>query len=571
MKPLAILLGAALLIVGATPHPASAVWPGDPTVSVPLCTEGSNQQSVASVSDGAGGAIVAWGDSRNGASDIYAQRISITGEVLWTANGVPVAVAVNSQDTPMLVSDGAGGAIVVWSDTRDNTYEANIYAQRLTPEGAPLWTVNGVRLVPSVWAQQQPTVAADGAGGAFVAWSDQRGGTCTSCTFWEIVGQHIEADGSLVWGGYGLPICNAPSGQYVPSICPDDSGGAIVAWDDGRNASADIYAQRITDSGAVLWAANGVPVCSHLISQHVPVVAPDDSGGAIVAWEDYSGYGGATLLYAQRITRSGSLRWPARGVPLTSSDRRQTAARIVKDGASGAIVAWRDQRAGNADIYAQRVDSAGAIRWGAGGLGLCTNTGDQQDVSIARDDEGGAIFTWFDWRVGNYDIYAQRVSAAGAALWPADGLAVCAQGATQQGAVVVPGGGSGAVVAWRDHRNGNTDIFAQRIDEHGDLDGVVPLDVPGEAAVAFALGPVRPNPSRGGALTVHFALAGPEAASLELLDIAGRRIVAREVGSLGAGRHALDLGAGRHLAPGIYLVRLCQGAGVRVTRAAVLE
>jgi hypothetical protein len=94
--------------------------------------------------------------------------------------------------------------------------------------------------------------------------------------------------------------------------------------------------------------------------------------------------------------------------------------------------------------------------------------------------------------------------------------------------------------------------------------------VPGEASVAFALDPVRPNPTRGGVLTVHFTLPTDAPASLELLDVAGRRIATREVGSLGAGPHTLDLIQGKRLAPGLYLVRLTQGANTRTTRVAVL-
>ena len=68
---------------------------------------------------------------------------------------------------------------------------------------------------------------------------------------------------------------------------------------------------------------------------------------------------------------------------------------------------------------------------------------------------------------------------------------------------------------------------------------------------------------------LHAAECG--AASLELLDVAGRRIAAHEVGSLGAGPHTLDLGQDTRLAPGLYLVRLTQGANTRVTRVAVLR
>lgn len=89
--------------------------------------------------------------------------------------------------------------------------------------------------------------------------------------------------------------------------------------------------------------------------------------------------------------------------------------------------------------------------------------------------------------------------------------------------------------------------------------------------VELVLRAVGPNPTRGGALTVCFTLPSGTAASLELLDVAGRRIAAREVGSLGAGQHTLDLGEGQHLAPGLYLVRLTQGANTRVKRVVVLK
>ena len=97
------------------------------------------------------------------------------------------------------------------------------------------------------------------------------------------------------------------------------------------------------------------------------------------------------------------------------------------------------------------------------------------------------------------------------------------------------------------------------------------MSVPGETSHALSLDPVRPNPLRTGVLTVHFALPSGSAASLELLDLAGRRIATREVGSLGAGQHSLGLGEGCRLAPGLYLVCLRQGTNMRVTRVVELK
>ena len=56
--------------------PALAAWPDDPLVNVPVSLAAGEKYDVFAVSDGAGGAIVAWEDERGGDADIYVQRIS---------------------------------------------------------------------------------------------------------------------------------------------------------------------------------------------------------------------------------------------------------------------------------------------------------------------------------------------------------------------------------------------------------------------------------------------------------------------------------------------------------------
>lgn len=85
--------------------------------------------------------------------------------------------------------------------------------------------------------------------------------------------------------------------------------------------------------------------------------------------------------------------------------------------------------------------------------------------------------------------------------------------------------------------------------------GEVWVDVPSTQQFGLA-GFVR-NPADG-APAVAFTLPVAAPARLELLDVSGRRVWSREVGGLGIGRHEVAVGAG--LAPGIYLVRLTQGA-----------
>ena len=81
---------------------------------------------------------------------------------------------------------------------------------------------------------------------------------------------------------------------------------------------------------------------------------------------------------------------------------------------------------------------------------------------------------------------------------------------------------------------------------------------------------VRPNPTSR-EVWVSFTLPQGGPARLSLIDIGGRRVRAREVGSLGPGKHLLDLGAGLHLPTGVYVVRLEQGGKVETSRVSVVR
>jgi hypothetical protein len=88
-------------------------------------------------------------------------------------------------------------------------------------------------------------------------------------------------------------------------------------------------------------------------------------------------------------------------------------------------------------------------------------------------------------------------------------------------------------------------------------------------AVAFAS--LRPNPSRGRA-AIAFTLPTAGAVSLEVLDIAGRRVRSRQLDGLAAGEHVVSLGAGEPaLPPGVYLLRIGHDGKSSVSRFCVVN
>ncbi len=130
----ALIIALLISILGV---PWVQAWSSDPTENTAVCTASNNQRYPAIVSDGSGGTIITWTDSRSGSNyDIYAQRVDPSGVPQWTANGVAVCTAFDDQYDPVIVSDGAGGAIITWTDYRSGTSE-DIYAQRVNPRAYP--------------------------------------------------------------------------------------------------------------------------------------------------------------------------------------------------------------------------------------------------------------------------------------------------------------------------------------------------------------------------------------------------------------------------------------------------
>ena len=445
------------------PGVAAAQWLTDGT---PICQAAGTQAIPFMTSDGAGGFVIAWYDDRNDTGDIFAQKIDANGTVLWTDGGVPVCLAVGTQGSPSVIADGSGGVILVWSDFRASN--ADVYAQRLDADGNPLWTTDGVALCTAGGNQTinfRGPLASDGAGGAIVAWTDFR--TLTA----RIYAQRIDAAGTPLWAADGVEVSTSAGGPQVDVVTiSDGTGGAMMVWSDRRlmQNNYDIYAQRVNFLGVPQWlvgTTNAVPVCAIFGPQSFPVIAPDGAGGFIAAWKDYRSMN--YDIYVQRVSSAGVLQWYAIGMPACTDPNDQSDVVIAEDESGGALLAWHDERPvadASYDIYAQKINSLGNGLWLGNGAPICTNAMRQEEPKIVRDGFGGAFVAWFDQRDGvDWDVYAQHVSSIGNRFWTLDGVPASAPDGDQIVTALVPDGANGAIAAWYDDRDGNYDIYALRL------------------------------------------------------------------------------------------------------------
>lgn len=185
----------------------------------------------------------------------------------------------------------------------------------------------------------------------------------------------------------------------------------------------------------------------------------------------------AALLMGWCISNLAFAQWTSdrnANTPVCTAAGDQTLDRtysaIVSDGASGAIIVWTDNRNGNWDIYAQRLDAKGTALWRENGAAVCLAPNDQSAVTAAGDGAGGVTIAWVDERTDYGDIYAQRLDACGQPQWTANDVAVAVASWAQQRPNIVGDGVGGVILAWMDPRNSQTteaDIYIQRLTAGG--------------------------------------------------------------------------------------------------------
>jgi hypothetical protein len=369
---------------------------------VGICTADGHQGQISLVADGTGGALVAWLDWRSVDPGIYIQRVNAAGVPQWAADGVRLSMVSTNVYEPALLPDGSGGAIAAWH--REGDAENGIYLQKIDNTGMVQWSAGGNLISDNLVNQESPVVVTDGAGGAIVVWDYYRAGS-----LWDIYAQRVDGSGVIQWSPFGDAVCSIDYYQQNVMCISDRAGGFIAVWQDARSElSWDIYAQRMDGSGQLLWYYSGLPVCTASEDQLNPRLVSDDDGGAIIIWNDVRH--GTYDVFAQRVSAPGACLWATDGVALSTESGDQYDPQLDRDGEGGAIVTWMDlQSAVSYDIYAQRVSSSGVLHWPSIGMPVSIVPSHLYYPSIVMDGDGGAIIAWQDNRSYNYDIYCQRI------------------------------------------------------------------------------------------------------------------------------------------------------------------
>ena len=453
---------AVLLLFASASDGQTLYWPRS---GAPVVRAQGLQRNPLCISDGNGGACVAWEDVGAGATRIALQRLDVTGARLWDTSGVAVTQGSGSKSLGNLVADGGGGVFVCWWEKR-GTQDYDVYAQHLDGAGTVRWTAGGVQVTAAPGDQLLCDIADDTHGGVFLCWEDRR-----SSGDADVYAQHLNASGLPQWEANGRNLSATAGDQLFPSMIADASGGVIVVWTDKRH-DEDVFAQRLDFLGNAMWGAGGMAVTNLPSVQTRPRIVSAGQSQSLVFWEDRRD-GASSDIWYQKLGADGKPLFPVNGAPLTKGKNNQTNLDVTADGLGGAIAAWTDFRGGSvADIYARRVDANGYAAWkiggadSANGLAVCTSADTQELPCVLPDGQGGAFFAWQDKRNGaDLDLYMQAFYQNSTMRYPANGAILVRAENSQLGVRGISSAPGTFICVWSDGRSadGSADIYAQRI------------------------------------------------------------------------------------------------------------
>ena len=350
--------------------------------------QANNQQEFQRIRpDGKGGAFIAWEDGRSNIHKYpYVQRINKEGKFLWQTNGIKA-----SDRGGLFISinpDNRNGLLLGWS----TVYDA--YVQRLDGFGNRMWGDSGVQVTnrPGSVRSNDVEIISDGAGGAIVAWSEGE------YPQEQIYAQRVDSLGKICWSKNGILLSGTTLEEHrLVALISDLKGGAIINWNNrfiGYAQKIDKYGNILWDAGGIKLDSSGTGGGKRItpdgkggvfIGQGLKIHHIDSAGNKL--WEGGRNYfdtlgttnsaqvtaglagvynfaDAQTNILAQWIDINGNIRFGTKGIEVAPNRTRvyQGWPSATTDGKSGALVCWESlSQELYVRIYVAKIDTAGVV------------------------------------------------------------------------------------------------------------------------------------------------------------------------------------------------------------------
>ncbi|MCC6660847.1 MAG: EF-hand domain-containing protein [Phycisphaerales bacterium] len=258
--------------------------------------------------------------------------------------------------------------------------------------------------------QNQAKIAATTGGGVYISWFDNSAGG------YDVYLQRLSAGGVEQFPHNGVLVADRSfSSTQDYGLAVDGAGNALLAYRDDRAGGTQVGCNMVAPDGTLLWGPLGRVLTGTTDFIASPHVCATSDGFVVVAWTQGSG----TMV--QKLDSGGNPVW-ASPVAITPASGSYTATDVIP-GDNGSVIVGL-VKGTQRNLHAQKIKSDGTVGWAAP-LVVFDGSAVQFGYFPAPkpDGTGGAVFAWYETG-GTRNVYAQHVSAAGAEVFPHNGVAV---------------------------------------------------------------------------------------------------------------------------------------------------
>jgi hypothetical protein len=381
--------------------------------------------------------------------------------------------ATYSETVPISAPGLNGSTYISWFQGNANgSYDAML--QLLDINGYPLWsTPLVVSNNPQSSALYNSDFTSDNTGNAIMAFQDIRNGDLQTVIY------KVDASGNFVWGSNGIALhdMNATF-EAAPKIAVFNNDDVVVGWSASASSNKWIAWQIISASGISMFSSPQIidsPTVN--FSRVNPVVTSANSFNLVYVQETGSFPGLTSLIFCQQYNQNGIAQWPA-AIQISSYGLGFVAIPyVVADNTGGCYIGFNSGTPGAPainDAFIQRVNPAGVTMFGADGAELSALNGNHKflkDMFLnPLDAKVYCVLKITDSGQNGAGVYAQAVDASGLMQFTANAMEIVPISTTSPcEAFTIDNAGNGCVITYTEGGFNSQVIKAHKLNYSGTL------------------------------------------------------------------------------------------------------
>lgn len=362
--------------------------------------------------DKEGNAILAFQDIRDGSeiNNVYAYKISSSGEFLWGDDGILVSLQGQMNASPKVCVTAVNNVIIAYMS--DNS----VFFQKYAPDGQALWTKKFEET--STTNYTWPQLMAVGEDDFIMKYFEDSGPFYSPDRY--VYVQRYDTNGEGVWA-QPAPVSTAGSisaWTQIFSMKNDGNDGVFISWHDGRTSDWNSYSylQYVDANGQVMFTQNGV-LLSTLYNDnqfYSQLVVPENHEFVYVFWYETDSNQTQYGIFGQKVSYSGEILWGDIGIPFFNIGSLYYNVVDVKNVGNDAVLFYEKENGTNAtSINAMRIDPDGNTVWQEESVAISSTPNEKIHIVVSEPFENQWILAWEEDRSDNSDVFAQNLTFEG--------------------------------------------------------------------------------------------------------------------------------------------------------------